>query len=175
METQPVVPSLEKSSRPWRRAVGQSIVVHDSDRGLLEHGLNIYQLASESARRVLLPTSSHRITVVLKDLAVELRSLVSSGRVGAARALLGEVDGGEQLRWAKVLELPTTSTKAKTGRSDFSRNAEWIRKNRESFVGIWVALVDGQLVDHDKSRLALHRRLETTGKLVKGTLFTKVD
>lgn len=56
-----------------------------------------------------------------------------------------------------------------------TRNVEWIRGNWKSFVGEWVVLVDGQLVDHDKSRLALHRRLETIGKLVKGTLFIKVE
>jgi hypothetical protein len=40
---------------------------------------------------------------------------------------------------------------------------------------MWVALYEGALVGHDRSRIALHRRLEAAGKLVKGTLFTKVD
>ncbi len=181
METHPVVPSLEKMAqgkiaRLWRRGAGQVFgVLDDVDRGLLQHALNIFQLASVSARSALLPTAAQVITVVLKDLKVELQTLVGSGRVGAARALLAASSEGAELRWNKVLEPPSTSSRPKTGGSDFKGNAEWLRRNRSSFAGMWVALAAGQLVDHDKSRLALHRRLEAAGKLVKGTLFTKVN
>ncbi len=59
--------------------------------------------------------------------------------------------------------------------SDFAKNATWLRAHRTTYVGTWVALFDGQLVDYDRSRLALHRRLEAADKLVKGTLFVKLE
>ena len=174
METQPTVPSMARKARPWAQEARQAIMVDEFDRGVLEHAFTIYNLATESAREALLPTPAHRITIVMKELSVELRALVSAGRVAAARDLLAESAGAQALRWAEVLALPKATSQPKTGRSDFSRNADWLREHREAYTGNWVALLDGQLVDYDKSRLALHRRLEAAGKLTKGTLFTKV-
>ncbi len=173
IETQPVLPSQSGLAplRPRRAAV----MVPLWDHGLLEQRQGLYQLASDLARNVVIPKIARQVTVVLKDPAVELRALVRSGRVGTARALIDEVYGRSRPHWAKVLDTPQATLRPKSGRSDFGRNADWIRRHRATFVGKWVALIEGQLVDHDESRVALHRRLEATQRLVRGMLFAKVD
>jgi hypothetical protein len=125
---------------------------------------------------VLLSNATYEIKILVGDLSADLRELLTAGRVDAARARLSAMPThSEAKRWERVLAPPTTKPIAKTGHSDFNQNASWLKQHRDSFVGEWVALANGELVDHDKSRLALHRRLEAAGKLARGTLFTKVD
>lgn len=170
------IPSMGKMAHSWAQASQQAIEVDELDRGLLDQASRTFQLATESARAVLLPNSAHRITVMAKDLGVQLRTLVNRGKVAAARELLERSHAAAaEPQWTEVLALPSTSSRPHSGRADFSQNAEWLRRNRASFTGMWVALYEGRLVDHDASRLALHRRLQAAGKLTKGTLFTKVD
>lgn len=55
--------------------------------------------------------------------------------------------------------------RAATGRGDFIQNMRWVSAHQGgSHAGEWVALCDGQLIDHDKSRRALYARLSEQGK-----------
>lgn len=151
----------------------------DSERIEQRMSLTVEQLASELARQVLAETFATHPRVAAADLSEQLRSLMSCGRIGAARALLAAGVAGGSLNatapvWTAILEPPTTRVQPKSGTGNFRLNAEWLRSHRSSFLGKWVALAAGQLIDHDPSRLSLHQRLELAGKLVKGTLITKV-
>lgn len=83
--------------------------------------------------------------------------------------------GAELIGEQPALELTQESPLSSSTRSEFLRNMDWIRDEGKAFVGEWVALRSGQLIDHDKSRLALHRRLETAGLLDRTLLFAKVE
>lgn len=167
------IPSLTAAAH---RPLDESFDVRALDRPVLESGFGIRQLANDAARLFLMRSQLRAITVVLKQRPSELLELVNSGLIKAARTLV--TSAGAAVRdplWAALLEPPVTTARPKSGLSDFKRNADWLRRNRTSFRGAWVAVYNGQLVDHDKSRLALHHRLEGSGRLVQGTLFAKVD
>lgn len=160
----------------WGDASGEPVDIDALDLLLLEHAFGISPLASEWAQRALLPRPEHRIAVAVRTVDNTIRQLLRAGRVAAARLLLAQAARrAETAAWRQLLAPPTATQRAKTGQSDFSKNAEWLRKHRASFTGHWVALHDGRLIGHDISRVALHRRLQSAGKMVKGTLFTKVD
>ncbi len=50
----------------------------------------------------------------------------------------------------------------------------WMRSKQADFSGEWIAIRNDVMVDHDKSRIALHERLTAAG-LLTGTLFVKMD
>jgi hypothetical protein len=173
----PIVPSLAGRSFPWTESSRQPIRANEFDQRYLAAAFNTLHLASDLARRVLLSNAANEINIIIGDLSAELRGLVTAGRVDAARATLSTMPSTHPAarRWEPILTPPTTTPATRAEPSDFNRNASWLKQHRSSFFGEWVALSNGELVDHDKSRLALHRRLEAAGKLRKGTLFTKVD
>ena len=61
-----------------------------------------------------------------------------------------------------------------SGRGDFHVNMAWLRENRESYMGKWVALRDGKLIDCDVSRKAMTERL-LTNEDIRSMLFVKVN
>ena len=56
---------------------------------------------------------------------------------------------------------------------DFKKVTLCIQKNAHYYIGEWIAVLDGKIVGHNKSRITLHNCLKQEGKL-KATFF-KVD
>jgi len=73
-----------------------------------------------------------------------------------------------------VLPVPTTRTRPASGRGDAAYSFEWIRRNREQYTGQWVALIGGTLVDHDRSRRELQKRINSHTDLCD-VLVVKLD
>lgn len=97
-------------------------------------------------------------------LDAQLQLLVDAHQVPEARALLAATPGGERSPWAQMLALPkVTMLPATPGRDDFHVNMEWARAHRAEFVGQWLALRDGGLLDHDADFGGLTRRLRVAG------------
>lgn len=54
-----------------------------------------------------------------------------------------------------------------------TRTNAWLREHKHEYRGRWVALRGGALLGADKSRVALHRRLEQSGELT-GAAFARL-
>lgn len=97
------------------------------------------------------------------DVKVKIHRLVEEGRVREARQLVKEEeDAGRGVAieaWAKVLALPKVEMRPAGKGEDMSLNHAWLTKHQAEHVGAWVALHDGELVDSDRSFLALQKRL----------------
>jgi hypothetical protein len=90
-----------------------------------------------------------------------LLSLLNTGRVEDARRWLKVVGPDKTLdAWREVLRPPVAREVPATGKDDLGKVQAWLDTKRVPFIGKWVALLDGDLVDSDASRVALHRRLE---------------
>lgn len=157
------------SARPPARLLSAEL-----DRRQFEVEVVRSKLANPTVNAVIKSKLGRHFAVVI-DLGGELTELVAAGRVAAARSRLSQAgQRAAEAQWQAVLAPPTTSTKPKSGTADFARNAAWLREHSRAYVGKWVALANGGLVDHDTSRLALHRRLDSAGRLVSVTLIAKV-
>lgn len=62
-----------------------------------------------------------------------------------------------------------------SGRNDFGKNMVWLRQNRDRYVGYWVALRNGNLVNYAVSRIVLQEIITYHTTLSNdGCLFIKV-
>jgi hypothetical protein len=97
------------------------------------------------------------------DVKAQIRHLVEDGRVREARLRVQEEEeagrGSAVGAWAKVLALPTAEARAAGKREDMTLNRAWLTRHQAEHVDAWVALHDGELVDSDRSLLALQKRL----------------
>lgn len=101
------------------------------------------------------------------DLHAQIRRLIEAGQVDEARRVVREeLDRGENARnlggFPELLFLPQAERRPATGRDDLPENMAWLRRHRDEYRGEWVALSDGMLVDHDRSRAVLAKRLART-------------
>lgn len=169
--------SIESAARaatpgPWRLSDGRPVRVLDADNCYVCTG------HTPAGDRDLAHIATAHPGAVLAMVA-RIREL--EGAVDTAIDLLDEAgidnERSQSLTAARWLTKPEVAAvfRALLPAEDFTRNAEWLRKNRDAYEGKWIALFDGELVDQDSSRLALHKRLMAAGRLCRGTLFTKVD
>lgn len=109
----------------------------------------------------LMPTPDEPDT---KALDAQLQLLVDAHKVTEARALLARTPGSERSPWAQVLALPVgKALPTRSGRGDVHVNHDWVRAHREEYAGQWVAMMNGELVDHDADFIVLNRRLDAGG------------
>ena len=88
-----------------------------------------------------------------------LETLVNEGRIREAREMLAQLRDRLAV-WEEALALPVTrSVSGSTTHGDTTANGTWLREHWREYPGKWVALRDGNLVDHDESRISLHNRL----------------
>lgn len=162
-------------------------VMLETGRGayIVLRGAEISQERAHRTERRIPPSDDGELTELEREaelhadenlgaLRERVRRLVEEGRVPEARRIVAA--GGEGLSdWASVLEPPRViGRRPARGRDDFDANVRWLRANADRFPGQWLALADGQLLGADASRLALHRKLESEGKL-GSALFVKMD
>lgn len=111
-------------------------------------------------------------------LTAGIKRLVEAGRVREARQVLRKALEADQSNealhaWARVLAEPKVwASERATGR-DLRPDAEWLRKHAREYRAQWVAIRHGSLLDADRSRVALHRRLKSLGHLA-GALFVRI-
>jgi len=72
------------------------------------------------------------------------------------------------------LAAPLIQMRPASGSGDFLENARWLREHRADFAGKWVALLAGEVVDSDSSRVALQQRLSPREDINR-LLFVRVD
>lgn len=122
--------------------------------------------------------------------AEHVRRLVEANRVEEARQYVEErrASGDATVEgWARVLRPPHVRSSPGSARAaalggrgpdaaraDFGADYAWLRENREAFLGHWVALSDGTLLDSDVALQPLVERLRACGKLV-GAFVVQVD
>jgi hypothetical protein len=109
--------------------------------------------------------------------AEHVRRLVEANRVTEARRYVEEqlAQGETSVEsWAKLLRPPRVATSPRTDHSDFGADYVWLRANREAFLGRWVALRDGHLIDTDVRLRPLVDRLTERGA-IEGTFVVQVD
>jgi hypothetical protein len=106
-----------------------------------------------------------------------VRRLVEANRVEDARRYVKErLDQGDTSveGWAKVLRPPVAKPSPYRPRSDFAADNAWLRENRKAFLGFWVALLNGELLDSDVALQPLIDRLAARG-ITQGALVVQVD
>ena len=106
-----------------------------------------------------------------------VRRLVEANRVEDARRYVEEqlAQGDTSLEsWANLLRPPQVTTSPYRPRSDFGADNAWLRQNRDAFLGRWLALRNGQLLDTDVALRPLFERLTERG-IVEGALVVQVD
>jgi hypothetical protein len=106
-----------------------------------------------------------------------VRRLVEANRVAEARRYVEEqIARGDMSveTWANLLRPPRVTTSPRTAHSDFGADYAWLRANREAFLGLWVALRDGRLLDSDVRLRPLVERLTARGELA-GAFVVQVD
>ena len=109
--------------------------------------------------------------------AEHIRRLVEANRVEDARRYAEErlAQGDTSVEsWAHLLSPPRVTTSSYRPRRNFGADNAWLRENREAFLGRWVALRDGQLLDTDIALRALIERLTESG-ILEGALVVQVD
>jgi len=107
----------------------------------------------------------------------QIRSLVDKCDLPAARELIGQVDAGKSRvldQWRSVIAMPVARVTGQSTDRDLRSDSEWLEKNSWQYVDEWVALKDGQLLDHDLNRAELRARLREQGKLA-GAFVVKVS
>ena len=109
--------------------------------------------------------------------AEHVRRLVEANRVAEARRYvedqLAQGDASVEA-WADLLRPPRVTVSPRTEHSDFGADYAWLRDNRDAFVGRWVALHDGQLLDTDVGLRPLVDRLTARG-VIEGAFVVQVD
>jgi len=102
--------------------------------------------------------------------------MIGEGKLVALREAFSGMDSSK-MPWLRVLEPPraTPGAKAAPGSEDLFRamNAA-LKAARTTHAGQWVALHGGTIVDADVSRVALHRRLESQGRLGDELTFARI-
>src|SRR5437868_6291246 len=105
-----------------------------------------------------------------------IRRLVEANRVEDARRYANErlAEGDASVAsWANLLRPPRVTTSSYRARSDFGADDAWLRTNRETFLGRWVALRNGDLLDSDVALRPLVDRLTERG-IIEGALVVQV-
>jgi hypothetical protein len=108
--------------------------------------------------------------------AEHIRSLVEANQVAEARRYAAErlAMGDESVEaWARHLRPPEVRPSAYRPRRDFGADHAWLRENRDAFLGRWVALSSGKLLDTDARLDPLVERLTARG-IIEGVLVTQV-
>lgn len=109
--------------------------------------------------------------------AEHVRRLAEAGRVEEARRYVQEhLSGGDAdlERWSQLLRPPLAKTSPRRSRGDFGADNAWLRENRDAFLGRWVALRDGKLLDSDATLRLLLDRLTASGS-EDGAFIVRVD
>ena len=109
--------------------------------------------------------------------AEHVRRLVEANRVEEARQYVEERRAGGDATvegWARVLRPPQIRSSPGSARADFAADYAWLRENREAFLGHWVALSNGTLLDSDVALQPLVERLRARGTL-EGAFVVQVD
>lgn len=109
--------------------------------------------------------------------AEHVRQLVEANRVAEARRYVEEqlARGDTSVEsWANLLRPPRVTTSPRTTHSDFGADYAWLRANRDAFLGRWVALRDGHLLDTDVRLRPLVDRLTERGA-IEGAFVVQVD
>ena len=119
-------------------------------------------------------------TVRAREWSVEIRRLVESGDIEKARRLLlcmmpSQIQHYNLERWKVLLDAPKASrSNAATG-TPISSNVSVLRtKKVEELRGKWVALLNGEYLDSNKSKVALYCSLKNKNKLTD-TTFIYID
>jgi hypothetical protein len=105
-----------------------------------------------------------------------IRALVEANRVAEARRFAAErlAQGDRSVEaWSRHLSLPEVRPSPYRPRSDFGADHAWLRENREAFLGRWVALLNGELLDTDSRLDPLVERLTVRGT-IEGVLVTQI-
>lgn len=111
---------------------------------------------------------------VFEGIAEKVRRLVANGEVAEARTMLSEVPFGccEQLdKWRRLLAEPVVKRQGVATGKNSRADILWIREKASQYKGQWVAIRDGQLLGHNKSRLILHTELKQSDNLNGATFF----
>jgi len=106
-----------------------------------------------------------------------VRRLAEAGLVDEARrfAEARSAEGDTAMGgWAQLLKAPRVKTSPRRSRGDFGVDYAWLRDNREAFLGRWVALREGVLLDSDMTLRALLGRLTESGQM-DGAFVVRVD
>jgi hypothetical protein len=163
--------TLPPSVRHWQELPPSFDTYKRARQYLREHESRTDKVGSGLARRVvLLEAEVAQLKERLQQSeAAPLVRLIEAGRVTEARqlvSLLLKASPSPRLeQWARVLAPPEVSVAPAATGSSMARDNAWLRANARDYAGQWVALRDGVLVDADRSRMALHRRLEQAGAL----------
>jgi hypothetical protein len=92
-----------------------------------------------------------------------VRQLLARDRILAARKLVQAVPShqaiDEPLRRLRIVLAEPVVRRRIPARAQYSGDIDWLRRNAGSYIGKWVALVDGTLLAAEDSLTALRRRL----------------
>ena len=105
-----------------------------------------------------------------------ITKLIENSYVTEARKIVSAIPPGVSVEldyWKKVLAEPVARIMKSSNDGDPGKDMLWIEKNADKHKGKWVALKNGELLGHHKSRVELHRILEQSGKLA-GSLFIRI-
>ena len=111
---------------------------------------------------------SARFEAPLTTSAIEqVKRLITQGRITEARNLLvsslrHDPTDAQLREWLKLVEPPRINAREVTD-EDRTVDFNWIRENRDEYRGMWVAVLDGQLLFHAKTLGKLRETLPRIG------------
>lgn len=93
----------------------------------------------------------------------QVKELVVQERIRDARNLVTSFlsknpDNPELLKWSRLLAPPKIRTSEVTD-EERTTDFDWIRNNRQAYRGMWIAVLDGQLLAHSRSLKDLREAL----------------
>lgn len=135
-------------------------------------------LASDRAAQSMRKNAVHLASMFEEPIQLsprhQLETLIKTGKIGEARRFAEKLDPKEIAPLDRLLELPKTSLRPKSGRGDSAENTRWLREHAKDYPKQWVVLRDGQLVDHGSTLAELRARL--TGRSdFRDLLWVKTD
>lgn len=109
-----------------------------------------------------------------------IRDLVEDKRINEAKDMLmlanpcGTGLSPRLAEWARLLAPPVMSSTGKGTAIDSKEAMKKLEQNKEKYSSEWVALKDDEIIDHDKNKVNLYKRLKERD-MASGLLFIYVD
>lgn len=168
---------LYKSQLAKKNIYGSVIVIRESAQ---RPPCSLYPTFQETSPEGFSQGTINSINREFDQIIDEIKQLLGKGDILQARSLIKGERTSSSIwpkslhRWALLLAEPEVSKQPREARQNSDYNFRWLKANKHKYLGQWIAIKNGMLIDSDSDRVVLHRRLKAQNQLA-GLLFIHVE